>query len=258
MDADGVLAGFDQQVRRRPESGPGTVVEGDDRVVRVVDSTGGWSGVTWSDLADADVDAVIAAQVSRFAVVGARWEWKLSSHDQPSTLPGRLRAAGLVPDEVEALMVAQIADLELAVPPPEGVELLSVVDAGGVEALVRVHDQVFGGDHAAIGRGVLAGLARRPRTVEAVVAMAGSTAVAAGRVNFHAGTDFASLWGGGTIPAWRGRGVFRSLVSHRAAAACRRGFRYLQVDASKNSQPILRRLGFIELATTTPYRFPVV
>ena len=163
-----------------------------------------------------------------------RGEWKLYSHDQPLTLPGQLRAAGLVPDEVEALMVAQIADLDLAVPPPEGVELVQVVDAGGVEALVRVHDQVFGGAHAAMRRGVLAG-----------------------RVNFHAGTDFASLWGGGTIPTWRGRGVFRSLVSHRAAAARERGFRYLQVDASKASQPILQRLGFIELATTTPYKFPV-
>jgi ribosomal protein S18 acetylase RimI-like enzyme len=186
-----------------------------------------------------------------------RGEWKLYSHDQPLTLPGQLRAAGLVPDEVEALMVAQIADLDLAVPPPEGVELVQVVDAGGVEALVRVHDQVFGGAHAAMGRGVLAGLTQQPRPVEAVVAMTGRTAVAAGRVNFHAGTDFASLWGGGTIPTWRGRGVFRSLVSHRAAAARERGFRYLQVDASKASQPILQRLGFIELATTTPYKFPV-
>ena len=149
-------------------------------------------------------------------------------------------------------MVAQIADLDLAVPSPEGVELRQVVGAGGVEALVRVHDQVFGGDHAARGPGVLAGLTQQPRTVEAFVAMAGSTAVAAGWVNFHAGTDFASLWGGGTIPAWRGRGVFRFLVSHRAAAACERGFHYLQVDASKDSQPILQRLGFIELATTTP------
>ena len=37
----------------------------------------------------------------------------------------------------------------------------------------------------------------------------------------------------------------------RLAAA--RGFRYLQVDASSNSAPILRRLGFQPIATTTPY-----
>ena len=37
----------------------------------------------------------------------------------------------------------------------------------------------------------------------------------------------------------------------RLAAA--RGYRYLQVDASPDSRPILERLGFIRLARTTPY-----
>jgi len=75
-------------------------------------------------------------------------------------------------------------------------------------------------------------------------------------VEFHIGTEFASLWGGGTLPSWRGRGVFRSLVAHRAALAAARGFRYLQVDASPDSRPILTRLGFVELASTTPFMHP--
>jgi hypothetical protein len=33
-------------------------------------------------------------------------------------------------------------------------------------------------------------------------------------------------------------------------------FRYLHVDASPDSRPILHRLGFAELAETTPYRYP--
>jgi GNAT superfamily N-acetyltransferase len=89
-----------------------------------------------------------------------------------------------------------------------------------------------------------------------VIASFDGTAVAAGRVEYQPDTDFASLWGGGTLPAWRGRGVFRSLVAYRAALASARGFRYLQVDASSDSQPILRRLGFVELATTTPFAHP--
>ena len=39
----------------------------------------------------------------------------------------------------------------------------------------------------------------------------------------------------------------------RAQLAAARGFRYLQVDASSNSGPILRRLGFQPIAMTTPY-----
>ena len=89
-----------------------------------------------------------------------------------------------------------------------------------------------------------------------MVAFAGDVPISAGRVELPAGTDFASLWGGGTLPDWRRRGVFRSLVAHRAAIASAAGFRYLQVDAMPDSRPILKRLGFVELATTTPFIYP--
>ncbi|MCW8219460.1 GNAT family N-acetyltransferase, partial [Streptomyces griseolus] len=66
-------------------------------------------------------------------------------------------------------------------------------------------------------------------------------------------TGFAGLWGGGTVEHWRGRGVYRALVAHRAALAAERGYRHLQVDATDRSAPILRRLGFSALSTVTPY-----
>jgi hypothetical protein len=257
VDAHAVLAAYDEQVRRNPDAGPGRHVERDGHVVRVVaDEDDGWSGVVWSDLDGVDADAVIAAQASRFAELRGTWEWKYYSYDRPEDLPERLRAAGLQPDPVEGLLVADIDELDLAVPPPSGVRLVPVSDAQGADALVRVHNEVFGGDHASVGRAVLAALADRPSTGQAVLAMASGTAVSAGRVEFHEGTDFASLWGGGTLAAWRGRGVFRSLVAYRAALAKDRGFRYLQVDASADSRPILHRLGFVQLATTTPYTLP--
>ena len=89
-----------------------------------------------------------------------------------------------------------------------------------------------------------------------MVAWAGDVPVCSGRVTFLRGAEFAGLWGGGTLPQWRGRGVFRALVAHRARAAAERGYRYLQVDASDDSLPILRRTGFTELTTTTPYVHP--
>ncbi|MBO0514362.1 GNAT family N-acetyltransferase, partial [Streptomyces beijiangensis] len=61
------------------------------------------------------------------------------------------------------------------------------------------------------------------------------------------------LWGGGTAPEWRGKGIYRALVAYRAAIAAERGYRYLQVDATDDSRPILERLGFTRLSTTTPY-----
>jgi hypothetical protein len=40
------------------------------------------------------------------------------------------------------------------------------------------------------------------------------------------------------------------------ALAAERGYRYAQVDAAPTSRPILERLGFAELAKTTPYTYP--
>ena len=86
-----------------------------------------------------------------------------------------------------------------------------------------------------------------------VVAESTDEFVCAGWVRFVSGTDFATLWGGGTLPEWRRRGIYRAGVTYRANLAAARGFRYLQVDASSESRPILERMGFVAVTTTTPY-----
>jgi|ERR1035437_723082 GNAT superfamily N-acetyltransferase len=86
-----------------------------------------------------------------------------------------------------------------------------------------------------------------------VVAEAGHQVVCAGWIRLHRGTDFASLWGGSTLPQWRRRGVYRATVAYRAQLAAARGFRYIQVDASPDSRPVLARLGLLPVATTIPF-----
>jgi hypothetical protein len=54
------------------------------------------------------------------------------------------------------------------------------------------------------------------------------------------------------MPAWRGRGIYRATVTYRASLAAQRGFRFIAVDASSDSRPILERLGFNAVTTTTP------
>lgn len=258
MDPSVLLKEFDEQLRRHPErDAAGTRVERDDTIVRTV-AEDGWQGVCWSDLDAASADAVIAAQIERYAALGRSWEWKHYSCDAPADLADRLRAAGFTPEPPETLLVAAIEDLALDVPPPDGVILRPVADASDVAALVAVHDEVFGGDHAHVGRRLLEAMERDPDSLSAVLAWAGDVPVSSGRIEFYAGSGFAGIWGGGTLPEWRRRGVFRALVAHRAALAASRGFRFLQVDATADSRPILRRLGFTELATTTPFIHPGV
>ena len=260
MDHAAVLAEFDNQMRRDPAPEPDSRIERTGHLTRVIADGDGWNGVLWADLAgpgaDGGADAVIEAQVRRFGPART-WEWKHYSHDQPADLPERLRVAGFAAEPAETLLVAELAALDLETRPPAGVRLVPVTDADGAAAVVRVHDEVFGGDHRAIGAVIVAALGSRPRPVEAVVAFAGEVPVCAARIEFPADRDFASLWGGGTLPAWRGRGLFRSLVAYRARLARDRGYRYLQVDASADSRPILERLGFTVLARTTPFVRPL-
>ena len=258
MDDAELRAAFDEQVRRSTrDGGPGTRAEADGPVVRRVAPGGrGWSGVTWSDLAGpAEADAAIAAQVRYFGALGLPFEWKLYDYDQPSDLGARLTATGFVPEEDEAVMVAEVSDVPADVTLPAGVTLREVSTEAEVGLLIGVHERVFGGDQSRLHDDLLAQLREAPQSVAMVLAMAGDEAICSARADFPPGTQFSGLWGGGTLPAWRGRGVYRALTGYRAGLAARRGYRYLNVDASADSEPILRRLDFRCLARTTPYQW---
>jgi GNAT superfamily N-acetyltransferase len=256
MDHAAVLALYDRDMREgaQPDS-PESRVERVGKVVRQVSSEQGWNGVVWSDLDDSGADAAIAEQIAYFSGIGREFEWKLYGHDLPVDLGQRLRSAGFTAQPEETLMIGEVADLILDAEPPEGIRVLPVTDRAGVGLVADVHEAAFGTDSTRLRHQLLAQLTADPDTVVAVVALAGDTPVSAARMELVPGTRFAGLWGGGTVEAWRGRGIYRALVALRAQEAVERGYRYLQVDALPTSRPILERLGFEPLTTTTPYLY---
>jgi GNAT superfamily N-acetyltransferase len=250
VDLAAVRAAFDDQMRRRVPAGPDARVEQDKKVTRVLALDGTWAAVMWSDLSEADADAVIAAEIARDVPY---LEWKHYSGDRPADLPERLTDAGLTAEGPETVLVVDLDELRWAEGPPDGIRLATVDDETGLDALVAVHHEVFGDLHPGTRTAVLTSLSMEPRPTEAVVAWAGERPISAGRIEFSEGRDFAGLFGGGTAAYWRGKGVFRALVAHRADRARERGVRYLYVDAVPMSRPIFERLGFVPLTTTTPY-----
>jgi GNAT superfamily N-acetyltransferase len=253
MDHVAVLALFDRDMREGAQpDGPGARVERVGGVVRQVAAEHGWNGVVWSDLDASNADKAIAEQIAYYTGLGREFEWKLYGHDLPIDLGQRLRAAGFTAEPEETLMIAEVADLTLDVEPPEGIRFLPVTDRAGVDLVADVHEKAFGTDSSRLRHQLLARL-DDPDTVVAVVALAGDVPVSAARMELVPGTRFAGLWGGGTVESWRGRGIYRALVAHRARAAVERGYRYLQVDALATSRPILERLGFEPLTITQPH-----
>jgi GNAT superfamily N-acetyltransferase len=271
MDAlsdDELLATYDRQIRRVPDPQPGFEIELLDEPAPVLRMTavGGndpWGGgVFWFDLDESSADAAIEAAVAHFSALGREFEWKHYGYDRPADLTDRLRAHGFEPDEEEALVIGEVAvvrDRLASAAEPEGITFrrLRTDPDGAAEDWQGVNDlgrAVWDEDTTGMHSSIAASIAADPEGTTFWLAVADDgTVVCAARVNFHRGTDFASLWGGSTLAGYRGRGIYKALVSRRADEAAERGFRFLQVDASPDSRPILERLGLRTLTSTTPW-----
>lgn len=257
LDAAELLAAYDTQLRGRvpDQLPPGEQAEPDGPVVRFVGHpAGGW--VLYRDLGGlegAELDELIARQVRVFSERGNRFEWKLHGHDRPADLPDRLLRAGFQAEELETVVIARVDDI--AAPPvlPEGVSLREVTERRDLERIARMEEEVWNHEHSWLAEMVEGERAADPESITVVAAEAGDAVVCGAWIRFERGTDFATLWGGATLPAWRRHGIYRATVAYRASLAAARGFRYLEVDASDDSRPILERLGFVPVTTTTPY-----
>lgn len=231
-------------------------------VVRFARPQPGMSFVLYSRLEEATADEVIDEQLRFFAATQQPFEWKVYSHDRPADLVDRLVARGFVTEEPDAIMAL---DLESAPPallaPPEsqlppGATLYQVTDAAGIEHIIAVMEQVWGGDFGWM-RERLAGHLTLPGYLSAYVIAVDGQPATAGWSYFNPG-HFASMWGGSTVPAHRGKGLYTALLAARVQEARDRGYRYLTIDAGSMSQPIVARHGFQVLthATACEWRGP--
>jgi GNAT superfamily N-acetyltransferase len=218
VDTTEILTLFDEQMRRKPA--PDCLFVGN-----------GWSAVLWRPDDLGDVEPLIA----RMHELPGHVEWKYYSHDGPE-LRERLLAAGLEPEDEETVVVAEAA----SIPPPPADFELQIATEEFVDLAARVFRERFD----------------LPEKAVAVVAVVDGQAVSGGRVDFEEGVEFAGLFGGITMPEYRGRGLYRATVAKRAELARERGYRWLYSDALPTSRPILERVGFVPITTTTPFLIP--
>ena len=257
-----LLAAYDDQLRGGAEAAD-VPTSMDGPVIRVEYPNRGFvSYRSLEGLDGAELDALIARQREYFAAKGQPVEWKTRGHDLPADLTERLTVAGFVPEERETVVIGESADIveRLAGRDSiEGVTIRRTEDKADFERIAAMESTVWGADQSYRGAALEAEVTATPDGITVVVAettASPSTVVSAGWIRYVDGTDFATLWGGSTLPEWRGRGIYRALVRYRAHLAVQRGLSLLQVDASADSRPILERNGFVAVTTTTPYVHP--
>jgi GNAT superfamily N-acetyltransferase len=250
-----LLAAFDEQARPVPPDPPaGVWHERDGPLVRVVGEERGFVGAPRDTGArGADLDRLIARQRDYFAARGEAVEWKTYDYDEPPDLPCRLRAAGFVPEDPETVVVALASDIAAEPVLPAGVVLRQVTAGADMHRIGAMESAVWQTSRDRAAGHLIREVTAAPGDYLVLAAEAGGRVVCAGWLEMRRGNQFAGLWGGATLPGWRGRGIYRALVARRAQLAAARGVRYLRVDASTDSAPVLRRLGFQPLAVTTPY-----
>jgi hypothetical protein len=225
----------------------------DDRFCVVVGPQRRWAGVCrlrWSP--DQDQVAAAFADVQGLVVGIDTVVWNVGSSATPSDLPQRLKALGLRdPDDPMDPVVAAMA---LEEPPPS----VDDIDVRRIETLE---------DHR---RGLEVMLAAGRYTDEAAAAerdraeetferrtrrggfqwLAWLDDVAVGFAAADRADAGLFLAGGSTLPVARGRGCYRALVRARWDTAVEQGTPGLAVQAQYGTSfPILRRLGFVEVAT---------
>jgi ribosomal protein S18 acetylase RimI-like enzyme len=251
-----LLAAFDEQARPEPAPPPaGVGYQRDGPLLRVVGLHQGYISTPRDvGVRGLELDRLIMRQRDYFAARNQAVEWKTYGYDETPGLTDRLLCAGFVGEDQETVLIGLTEDMAVQPVLPERVTLRQVSAEADMRRIGDLQSAVWNEDLSWQADELIRHVTgAQDDEIAVFVAEADGAVVSSARLEFRLGTEFAGLWGGATLPEWRGRGIYRALVARRAQLALGRGVRYLQVDASNDSAPILRRLGFHAVTTTTPY-----
>lgn len=242
-----LLAIFDQEQRQDVRSFD-VQREVTPHVVRLIprkglESDGGV--VVYSCLSTENADEVIREQITYFEKLGCDFGWKAYDHDTPTDLQARLTSHGFEPGEPEAIVVLDLEEAPAVLWQPIAHDIRRIEDPVGIEEVIAVQAQVWEEELPTwLAEHLRQELLQNSEMIAVYIAYVGGTPASSAWVRFHPPGRFASLWGGSTVPGHRRRGLYTALLATRVQEARRRGARFLTVDASPMSQPILEKLSF--------------
>lgn len=221
-------------------------------VTRVHGHEGDWHCIQYSALDEHNADAVIRAEVAHYRALGVEVEWTVYAHDSPADLRQRLLLHGFHIEQRENVVVLDLHDAPewTRAPLEQRVERVKTLE--DVQAFWQVSEQVFDSGRERIARELASALRAGSSEHIGYIGFVGDVPASIGRLYTHPASPFGGLYGGGTLPPFRGRGLYRAMVAARAKDALELGARYLRVDALPTSYPILERLGFVKVSEAWP------
>ena len=255
MDRNEILQLYDQQERKNSEHPPYRREEAQGVVRHVHPDPERLSFIIYSDLTAENADRVVQDQVNwyRTQINGGGLEWKTYEHDAPASLPQRLAAHGFEADEREALLALDLQNCPDVYLQPLTADVRRISDPDAVGVVAEIQAAVYDENFDWLEKQLRTSLTTQADFWAVYVAYVDDVPACAAWISFPANSRFAGLWGGATLSKYRKMGLYTAVVAARAQEAVRRGYRFLTVDASDMSRPILQKRGFQLLTYTTPY-----
>jgi GNAT superfamily N-acetyltransferase len=236
---------------------PGVSREVTPHTVRQINEREPQSFLLYSNLTAENADQVIDEEIAYFESIGHRFEWKHYNHDTPPDLIERLRKRGFEVGDPETILVLDTQGLSGILTEPVTHDIQRITGPRDIKPLVDVQTAIYGYEMEGMVERLTWELTNYPDYMSLYGAYVDGLPVASARINYPANSQFASLWGGGTLEGHRGRGIYTALLAKRLEEAVRRGRRFLTIDASPMSRPIVEKLGFVMISTSTPCNWQV-
>jgi GNAT superfamily N-acetyltransferase len=214
----------------------------------------GW--VLYTQLEDPDADELIHAVVAFFKTRGGDFEWKVYDHDRPFDLKERLRGLGLIPQELEALLAFDLETTPAQFWKSASSRVRRITDPNELPLVAQVQEEVWDEPFSGLVEMLASEMRDTPEGISVYMAEVDGQPASCAWVRYHQDRRFAELYGGSTIERYRGQGLYTALIMARAQEARQRGVRFLTVDTSPMSRPILEKLGFVFLTHSQPWVYP--
>lgn len=250
MNTNEILALYDKEMRRELPIHKGHREILPELTRDIFDDPKRNSFIVFNQISEEDADSVIEREIAHFRELGRKLEIKSYQHDPFPELYKRLEAYGFeIEEEPDSIMVLDLENPPAILLEPPTADLRPILDEAGLEDVMVVEEVVWDTDFSWLIGELGAVLKERPEELAVYSAYVDGKPASGGWIYFHPGTHFASIWGGSTLPEYRKQGLYTALVAVRVQEAIRRGYRFLTIDASSMSRPIVERLGF-QLLTT--------
>jgi len=252
-------AHFDREMRVQleyPEARKEVIeTPGGGMLVRFIRPAPGMNFISYARAAEDELDALIEAQVERLRPLGQRFEWIVYDHDPLPALKQKLEAQGFACDGPSPILVLDLAGAPPALLAPVQADVREISSREGLETVISVLERVYSGSNFGWMRGRLGLHLEIPGYLKLYAVWAEGEPVCTGWTYFYPNSVFAGLWGGATVAEFRGRGLYTALLAARVQEAIRRRRRYMFLDASEMSRPIVQKHGFQILDWTCAYEY---